>query len=194
MRLSAPRAKSSALSAPPPVGAVQRASRRGCLGSAAMPRSQQIAETLWIADGPTVRWFTMPFPTRMTIARLDDGSLLVHSPIPLDDDIRALVASLGPPRHVVSPNKLHHLFMQPWRDAYAGVRTYAPPGLRAKRPDIAFDGDLGDSPEPAWRDELDQVLFAGSRVLDEIVFLHKPSRTAIFGDLIENFDASTLSP
>ncbi|HEX5124748.1 MAG TPA: DUF4336 domain-containing protein [Rhodanobacteraceae bacterium] len=158
-----------------------------------MDRTLQIADALWIVDGPIVRWLTMPFPTRMTIARLDDGSLFIHSPIPPTDDIRAFVASLGTPRYIVSPNKLHHLFMQPWREVYAGVRTYAPPGLRAKRPDLVFDGDLSDAPEPSWRDEIDQLRFAGSRALDEIVFFHKPSRTAIFGDLIENFDAQTLS-
>jgi hypothetical protein len=159
-----------------------------------MQSPKQIADALWIVDGPIVRWFTMPFPTRMTIARLDDGCLLIHSPIPLTDDIRALVAALGTPRYIVSPNKLHHLVVQPWRVAYAGARAFAPPGLRAKRSDLTFDGDLGDAPEPAWQDEIDQLLFAGSRALDEIVFFHKPSRTAIFGDLIENFDAKTLSP
>lgn len=158
-----------------------------------MLRVQHIADALWIVEGPTVRWLTMPFPTRMTIARLDAGDLFVHSPIPLTDDVRAFVASIGVPRCLVSPNKLHHLFIRPWQDAYAGVQTFAPPGLRQKRPDLAFDGELRDSPEPAWRDEIDQLRFAGSRALDEIVFFHKRSRTAIFGDLIENFDASTLS-
>jgi hypothetical protein len=83
--------------------------------------------------------------------------------------------------------------MQPWRDFFAEARLFAPPGLRAKRPDLAFDGDLGATPEPAWAPEIDQVLFEGSRVLDEIVFVHKASRTAIFGDLIENFDPAPLS-
>jgi len=159
-----------------------------------MQNPLQIADALWIVDGPIVRWLTMPFPTRMTIARLADGGLFVHSPIPPTGEVRAFVATLGTPRYIVSPNKLHHLFMQPWRDAYAGVHVFAPPGLRAKRPDLIFDGDLGDAPDPAWRDEIDQLWFAGSRALAEIVFFHKPSRTAIFGDLIENFDARTLSP
>jgi hypothetical protein len=159
-----------------------------------MDTAREIADRLWIVDGPVVRWFTMPFPTRMTLARLDDRSLWIHSPIPLTPELRAFVTSLGRPRWIVSPNKLHHLFMQPWRDSFAEARLFAPPGLRAKRPDLAFDGELGATPHPGWSRDIDQVLFEGSRVLDEIVFLHRPSRTAIFGDLIENFDPGSLSP
>jgi hypothetical protein len=159
-----------------------------------MQSPYEIADALWIVEGPILRWFTMPFSTRMTIARLGNGGLFIHSPIPLTDEIRAFVAKLGTPRWIVSPNKLHHLFMRPWRDAYANARMFAPPGLRAKRPDLAFDGDLGVAPEPAWSEEIDQLLFAGSRMLEEIVFFHKGSRTVIFGDLIENFDGRMLSP
>jgi hypothetical protein len=158
-----------------------------------MDTAREIADRLWIVDGPVVRWFTMPFPTRMTLARLGDGSLWIHSPIPLTPELRAFVMSLGRPRWIVSPNKLHHLFMQPWREAFAEARLFAPPGLRAKRPDLAFDGDLGATPEPAWSREIDQVPFEGSRALEEIVFVHNASRTAIFGDLIENFDPASLS-
>ena len=156
--------------------------------------AQQIADNLWIVDGPVLRWVTMPFRTRMTIVRLDGGGLFVHSPIPLTDEIRAFVATLGAPRFIVSPNKLHHLFMQPWRDAYSNARMFASPGLRAKRPDLTFDDDLGAAPDPGWAGEIDQVMFLGSYVLEEVVFFHKASRTAIFGDMIENFDPRTLSP
>lgn len=155
---------------------------------------QQIAQGLWLVDGPVVRWWTMPFPTRMTLVRLDGGDLFVHSPIPLTPQVRSLVEAHGTPRVIVSPNKLHHLFMPPWREAYAGARLFAPPGLREKRPDLAFDGDLGDAADAAWSDSIDQILFAGSRALDEIVFFHKPTRTLILGDLVENFDPATLSP
>lgn len=57
-----------------------------------MTRARPIAHNLWIVDGPAVRWFTMPFPMRMTIARLVDGSLFVHSPIELTAEVREAVA------------------------------------------------------------------------------------------------------
>ena len=93
----------------------------------------------------------------------------------------------GAVKHLVSPNKLHHLALNDWHAAFPQSRLYASPGLAKKRRDIAFDAELGDVPESAWAAEIDQVLMAGSFAMTEIVFFHRASRTAIFADLIENF-------
>lgn len=151
-----------------------------------------IADGLWTLDGPVVRWF-LPFPTRMTIVRLHDGGLLVHSPVELTASVRRAIESVGTPRHLVSPNKLHHLFLAGWQQAWPQALSHAPPGLRDKRPDLVFHGDLGDRPPPAWAADLDQLRFDGSRAMTEIVFFHRASRTVIFGDLVENFDPATLA-
>jgi hypothetical protein len=37
----------------------------------------------------------------------------------------------------------------------------------------------------AWSEDLDQVAIKGSRFVEEVWFLHKPSRTLIVGDLIQ---------
>ena len=121
-----------------------------------MIEPHRLSQDLWTIDGPVVRWF-LPFPTRMTIARLAGGGLFVHSPIALTADVRRAVEALG------------------------------------KRADLRFDGELGDRPEPAWAPVIDQLVFRGSRALDEVVFFHRLSRTVVFGDLVENFDPRTLS-
>lgn len=41
-----------------------------------------------------------------------------------------------------------HLFLNEWKAAFPKAKLYAPPGLRAKRPDLCFDEDLGDQPNP----------------------------------------------
>ena len=64
---------------------------------------------------------------------------------------------------------------------------FAPPGLRRRRKDLAFDGDLGDAPDPAWAADIDQVVLRGSWAMTEVVFFHHASGTAIFADLIQNF-------
>ena len=61
-------------------------------------------------------------------------------------------------------------------------------GLAKKRPDLAFTGVLGDSPEIEWSNEVDQLYFEGSTIMSEIVFLHKRSKTLIMTDLIQNHD------
>lgn len=152
----------------------------------------QISPTLWIMDGPVVDWF-FPFPTRMTIARLPGGGLFIHSPIELNEEVRKAVDALGSPRYFVSPNKLHHLFWSEWQAAYPNAQSFSPPQLAEKRPDLAFHGELGDTPHPGWAPQIDQLLFKGSRFLEEVVFFHKDSRTVIFGDLVERFDAAPLT-
>ena len=41
---------------------------------------------------------------RMTVVRLSDGALLVHSPIRLTRDLEQVLASLGRVEHVLAPN------------------------------------------------------------------------------------------
>ena len=151
----------------------------------------QISETLWTIDGPVVDWF-FPFPTRMTIARLTGDDLFIHSPVELTPDVRKAVESLGTPRYLVSPNKMHHLFWHEWQEVYNDALSFSPPALREKRPDLKFYGTLGDRPHPAWAQQLDQLMFKGSRFLDEVIFFHRDSRTVIFGDLLENIDPGPL--
>lgn len=43
----------------------------------------------------------------MAILRLSDGSLWVHSPVFLDDELKEALTQLGPVKHVVSPNYEH---------------------------------------------------------------------------------------
>ncbi len=127
------------------------------------------------------------YPTRMVVIRLSGGELFICSPIPLSEELRAAVNALGHVRFVIAPNALHHLFLGDWQRAYPDARLYAPPGLRAKRKDIAFDGDLGDAPASEWSADIDQVLVPGNAITIEIVFFHRKSGTAIFTDLIQHF-------
>lgn len=46
--------------------------------------------------------------TRMTVVRLGDGTLWVHSPVPLAPDLRAQVRTLGDVAWIVAPNRYHH--------------------------------------------------------------------------------------
>src|SRR6201989_1180202 len=101
----------------------------------------QFGPEIWIADGPVASFHSFPYPTRMAVIRLTDGSLFVWSPVALSNSPRASVEALGPVRHLVSPNALHHLFLGEWKTAFPAARLYASPGLRRKRRDLAFDAD-----------------------------------------------------
>lgn len=153
---------------------------------------KEFAESLYVADGPTVSFLSFPYPTRMALVRLADGSLWVWSPIALTRELERAVASMGPVAHVVSPNKIHHLFLKEWAERWPDARLHAPPGLAGRRPDLHFSAELGDEPDSAWAVEIDQVIFRGSFALEEVVFLHRPSRTAIVGDLVQRHDPARM--
>jgi hypothetical protein len=153
-----------------------------------------VDENLWIAEGGSVRFLGIAYPTRATLVRLSDGGLWVHSPIALDDALAAEVDALGPVHHLVSPNKLHHIYLGDWAERWPDARMYASPGLARKRKDLQFAAELGDRPEPEWADAIDQVIFHGSFALLEVVFFHRTSRTLIVTDLVQKFDPESLPP
>jgi hypothetical protein len=129
----------------------------------------------------------------MTVVTLSGSRLFVHSPVTLDAATRRDLDDLGEVAFVVSPNKIHHVSIGEYADAYPEAKVFASPGLPERRPDLEFDGVLGDQPDPAWAAELDQAEMRGNIFFSEIVFLHRESRTLLVADLIENFDRETAS-
>jgi hypothetical protein len=156
------------------------------------PLMSEIEHDIWIVDGAAVRFFGFPYPTRMTVVRLMDRSLWVCSPIALSPSLAELVNALGPVRHIVPPNKLHHLFLAEWAKAWPEAKLYASPGLARRRPDLTFARELSDEPDPAWVTDIDQVIFHGSFAMEEVVFFHRSSRSLIVTDLVQRFDPATL--
>lgn len=151
------------------------------------------APSLYSADGPTVPFFGFPYPTRMAVVRLSDGGVWVWSPVALSEELANEVQTLGPVRHIVSPNKIHHLFLNEWAHRWPDARLYAPPGLARKKPGLRFHAELDDQPHPAWAADIDQVVFRGSFAMQEVVFFHRASRTAIIADLIQRHPESKMS-
>ncbi len=157
-----------------------------------MSMLEQFGPSLYLADGPTVSFYGFPYPTRMAVARLEDGSVWVWSPVALTPSLVSAVENVGPVRHIVSPNKIHHLFLQQWAERWPEARLYAPPGLAKRKPELQFTDELGEAAPAAWASEIDQALFAGSLAMDEVVFFHRPSRTAIFCDLVQRHDPALM--
>lgn len=154
---------------------------------------KEFAPSLYVADGPAVSFYGFPYPTRMAVVRLADGSAWVWSPVALTDAIVDFMASFKAVSHIVSPNKIHHIFLAEWQEQWPEARLYAPPGLAQRKPDLRFDAELGDEPDPAWAADIDQVIVHGSLAMEEVVFFHRSSRTAIVCDLIQRHPESAMS-
>jgi hypothetical protein len=153
----------------------------------------EFGPSIYMFDGPTVSFAGFPYPTRMAVVRLSDGDLWVWSPIALTELLADQVQAIGPVRYLVSPNKLHYLFLREWTDRWPDALLYAPPGLSRKRPELPVHAELGDLPDPAWAADIDQTIFRGSFAMQEVSFFHRASRTAIIGDLIQRFSKTTVS-
>jgi hypothetical protein len=146
---------------------------------------RQIAADLWVTER-SLHPPGLPFldiRTRMTVIRLPDGGLFLHSPVEADAATRAGVDALGPVRCVVAPNYLHHLFAGSWKTAYPQARLLAAPKLPRKRRDLAFDAVLGDESDASYAGTIEQLFVQGAPLLNEVAFFHPASRTLMLTDL-----------
>jgi hypothetical protein len=153
---------------------------------------EQIAEDVWSRAIP-LRFWKIETGTRMTLMRLPQRRLLVHSPIPLTPELKTAVDALGNVTAILAPSPFHHLSVAAWAAAYPQAITCACPGLERKRHDLRWDRVLGDDAEPEWKDEVDQVFFSARTLENEVVFHHRASRTLVCADMVFNL-ARHLSP
>jgi hypothetical protein len=146
-----------------------------------------LAPDFWIATKEFASEWGVAVPTRMSVMRLKDGRVLVHSPVPIAPDLRSAVKDLGPLAGMVAPNLFHHQFVSEWKAAFPEAKVLCVPGLETKRSDIKFDGVLENVSPPEWRGQVDQLLIEGIPSYGEAVFFHRPSRTMIVSDLVFNY-------
>ena len=164
-----------------------------------MPQPKNLASNLWIVDQPDFGTGLAKVGTRMTVIKLASGGLFLHSPTKLDDETKRALYAIGEVRAVVAPSRAHHLFVGDYIKTWPGAKLYGPPGLvgdirdfKARfgaRRDLKLDAVLGDEPQQEWAGEIDQHLFKGAVGLNEVVFFHRSSRSAIFTDLVFNVPA-----
>ncbi|MFO0633029.1 MAG: DUF4336 domain-containing protein [Nannocystaceae bacterium] len=133
----------------------------------------------------TMRFPGFRLPIRMAAVALERGGLWLHSPIAADAALLDAVAAKGDVRFVVAPNQLHHLFVQPWLERFAGAQLWGAAGLEHKRSELTFTGFHGTAQDP-WHDEIESIRIDGAPKLAETVFFHRRSRTLIVTDLVFN--------
>ena len=168
---------------------------RGCTFAIPyMSHMQSFGPNIWTMDGDDVRMFgILPFTTRMTVVRLGSGGVWLHSPVQPTAERQRAVDQLGPVEHLVAPNKIHSLGIEPWKALYPSARIWASPEFNKRHPDITIDAVLANDIETPWSGEIDHCVIEGHTVLDEVAFLHRPSGTLIITDLIQKHEAAAQS-
>jgi hypothetical protein len=151
---------------------------------------ETVRGAIWTQTYP-VRYAGTRFSGRMTVLRLADGGLWIHSPGPMDEDTVAEIRALGPVRFIVSPGTFHYFHVPACQAAFPQARTFLAPGLEVKRPELRYDAILGDTAEAEWKGQLEQVALQGTRFISEVAFFHAETRTLILVDLLENIGDGT---
>lgn len=156
-----------------------------------------VDDDIWVVDGPSIKFYGMPFPTRMVVVRLQNGGLWLHSPVQPDAKILTALTALGPVQHLIAPNWLHFASLTAWKHLYPKAQCWVAPGVvaRAAKKDMPLHVDhhlTSETPE-VWAEDLDQMIFGGSRVHREAVFFHYASKTLILTDLIENLESQHVA-
>lgn len=155
-----------------------------------------IAEDVWIVDGPAIAFgppgLKMRFSTRMTVIRIG-GDLFLHSPTTLTPSLGFEAARLGVPRWIVAPNRIHYSWVPDWHAAFPAAEVYLAPKIREQaKGRIDFPAhELDRKDGYPWDDAIATLPVAGS-YMTEVVFFHRPSRTLVLTDFIENFEPAKL--
>lgn len=157
---------------------------------------KRVAEDVVVVDSLLPGPLGTELPVRMTVLRLPDGALLLHSPTRYSPALAEALAALGPIRHFVAPNIAHWTFLRDWQRAFPEATTWAAPGLRqrgqVRRSGLRLDHDLGTIPPAAWGGVIGLVTVPGGFGFHEVALFHAPSRTLILTDLVLNLEAARL--
>ncbi|WP_322965173.1 DUF4336 domain-containing protein [Sphingomonas fuzhouensis] len=174
------------------------ASAKGAITYPPVDTPKPFAADIWIVDSGPIRAMGMTLPIRMTVVRLTDGGLLLHSPTRYTPALGQALTALGPVRHLVAPTVAHWTFLKDWQQACPEATSWGVPALRARaavrKAGVRIDADLSDQAPEAWASDIAQGLVRGGGGFEEAWFHHRASGTLILADLVENLEPAKLTP
>ena len=155
-----------------------------------------VADGVFIVDSMLSGLAGRIMPARMTVIRLPDGGLLLHSPTRFSLSLKRQIEALGPIRHLVAPNVVHWTFLPEWQRACPDATTWAAPGLRdrsqVQASGVRLDHDLSDTPPAEWGGAMGLADVPGGLGFNEVALFHRPTRTLVLTDLVLNLEADKL--
>ncbi len=163
------------------------------LGYPPLDTPKPVAEGVFVVDSTLSGLMGRILPARMTVIRLPDGGLLLHSPTQFSLGLKDELEKLGPIQHLVAPNVAHWTFLQPWQRACPDATTWAAPGLRERsqvqKSGVRLDYDLSDVPPAEWGDAIELATVPGGFGFHEVALFHRSTRTLVLTDLVLNLEA-----
>lgn len=134
------------------------------------------AEQVWFA-GVRLR-------ATMTVLRLADGGLWVHSANEPTPELCAELDRLGHVRWIVVPNRYHHLHASAMKARYRDAQVIGPRSAQSRNEALALDVASDDERLPALVPEVAPVALRGVPFLDETLFFHPATGSLIGADVM----------
>ena len=142
-----------------------------------------VDDRIWALERPV--WFSgVRQRARTTIVRLDDGSLLLHSPAPPTDALAEQLRALGPVRWLLVPNRFHHLGAPAAAAHFPEAQVVGPESALGRNEALRLHVDIRDPQFGEQVPEFEPLPLLGVPFLDETVLYHRPTQTLLGADVV----------
>jgi hypothetical protein len=128
-------------------------------------------------------------PVRMTVLRLNDDRLVLHSPVPISPRLQAELDALGQVGFIIVP-RAHGRFAGQALRLFPAAQLMTVPSASSRRTSGDSQASFADHPPAEWANQLECLLVRGFR-LDEVVLFHLSSGTLVLTDLCFNIHRSS---
>ncbi|WP_437895579.1 DUF4336 domain-containing protein [Sorangium sp. So ce124] len=142
-----------------------------------------VDDKIWTLDRPV--WFSgVRMRARTTVVRLDDGSLLLHTPAPPTDALTEQLRALGPVRWLVVPNCWHHLGAPAAAAHFPDAKVVGPASALNRNKALKLHMDIHDAQFGEQVPEFEALPLQGVPFWDETVLYHRPTQTLLGADIV----------
>lgn len=142
-----------------------------------------VDDTIWTLDRPV--WFSgARLRARTTVVRLDDGSLLLHTPAPPTDALVEQLRALGPVRWLVVPNCWHHLGAPAAAARFPEAQVVGPTSAQNRNKALKLHLDIHDARFGEQVPEFESLPLRGVPFWDETVLYHRSTQTLLGADIV----------
>jgi hypothetical protein len=148
--------------------------------------TQQIADDVVLMSYP-LRAFGINFKRNVTLLRLSDRRIVIHSTAQFTEQDVAAIQQFGEPGWLVEATLMHDTFAKKGQAALPDIPYLAPDGF-ARGTGLPTESLF---PPPAdWGGEIDVLKIEGCRMNEHVLF-HRRSRTLVVADLFFSFPDET---
>ncbi len=112
---------------------------------------EQVADNLWRVEGALP---SGPIRRCMVVARLQNGQLVIHNGLALDEAGMEALEALGEPAFLVVPNGWHRLDAARYVARYPNLKVICPKGAQKRvSKKVSVHAHYGDCPQPDPNDD-----------------------------------------